>query len=120
MFLSWFLGNATVADLCEKCPETLSNICIQLDDRRFVQNWYHLGLKIGIDGKQLQKLQDSSENSPAEEVLNTIYTLAPDLLLTDMKDDLKTLNLVAGIEGTIANALGKFEGKKQNFQSQVT
>ena len=90
----------------------MSNICIQLDDRRFVQNWYHLGLKIGIDGKQWQKLQDSSEYSPAEEVLNTIYTLAPDLLLTDMKDDLKTLKLVAGLEEPIANALGKFEGKR--------
>ena len=91
----------------------MSNICIQLDDKRFVNNWHDLGLKIGINGKQLRKLQDSSEFSPAEDVLNTIYTLEPDLLLTKMKDDLETLNLVAGINSNIANALGKFEGKKQ-------
>ena len=115
MFLSWFSGNATVADLCEKCPETLSNICIQLDDKRVVNNWYDLGLKIDINGKQLRALQDSSEYSPAEEVLNTIYTLQPDLLLTNMKEDLKTLNLVAGIEGNIAKALEKFKGMKLNF-----
>ena len=98
----------------------MSYICIQLDDWRFLTNWYDLGLKIGINGKQLRKLQDPSEYSPAEVVLNTIYTLVPDLLLTDMTDDLKTLKLVAGIEEPIANALGKFKGKKQNFQSQVT
>ena len=93
----------------------MSNICIQLDDKRVVNNWYDLGLKIDINGKQLRALQDSSEYSPAEEVLNTIYTLQPDLLLTNMKEDLKTLNLVAGIEGNIAKALEKFKGMKLNF-----
>ena len=67
-----FLGDATVADLCEKCPETLSNICVQLDDKRCVKNWYDLGMKIGIKGKQLLKLQDPSEDSPAEVVLDTV------------------------------------------------
>jgi len=71
-------------------------------------------MKIGIPGKELRTFQDCSEDSPAEAVLNTIYTLEPDLLLTDMKDDLKKLNLVTGIDEAIANALRDFKGKKRN------
>ena len=110
-----FLGDRTVADLCEKCPETLSMICLQLDDKRFVKNWHDLGMKIGIKGKQLRNLQDSSEYSPAEVVLNAIYTLEPDLLLTDLKDYLRELNLADGIDVAIANVLEDFKGKKRNL-----
>lgn len=113
MFSSCCLGDVTVVVLCERCPETLSNICIQLDDKRFVKNWHDLGLKIGLKGKQLQKLQEPSEDSPADVVLNMIYTLEPDLLLTDMKDELRELNLDAGIHEAIAKALVHFEGKKR-------
>ena len=113
IFVLFFLGNATVADLCENFPETLSNICIQLDDKRFVKNWEDLGMKIGIKGNELRTFKNSSGDSPAEAVLNTIYTWQPDLLLTDMKEDLKKLNLVPGIDEAIANALQNFKGKKQ-------
>ena len=113
MFLSCRLGDVTVVFLCEMCPETLSNICIQLDDKRSVNNWHDLGLKIGLKGKQLRKFQEPSEDSPADVVLNMIYTLEPALLLTDMKDELQELNLDAGIHGAIANVLEHFEGKKR-------
>ena len=113
MFLSCRLGDVTVVFLCEMCPETLSNICIQLDDKRSVTNWHDLGLKIGLKGKQLRKLQEPSEDSPAAVVLNMIYTLEPDLLLTDMKNELRELNLDAGIYGDIDNVLKHFEGKKR-------
>jgi len=113
MFLSCRLGDVTVVFLCEMCPETLSNICVQLDDKRFVKNWHDLGLKIGLKGKQLRKLQEPSEDSPANVVLNVIYSLEPDLLLADMKNELRELNLDAGIQGAIANVLEHFEGKKR-------
>lgn len=113
MFAPCFLGDATVADLCENCPETLSKVCIQLDDKSFVTNWHDLSIRIGIKGKELRKLQDPSEDSPAVAVLNTIYTLEPDLLLTDLKNDLRKLNLAAGTAGNIAIALGDFDGNKR-------
>jgi len=109
-----FVGGATVADLCENFPETLSNICIQLDNKRFVKNWYDLGMKIGIKGKELRTFEDSTEDSPAEAVLNKIYTLKPDLLLADMTEDLKELNLVTGIDQAIAVVLGNFTGNKRS------
>jgi len=114
-----FLGDATVVDLCENFPETLSNICIQLDDKRFVKKWDDLGMKIGIKGNELRRFKNSTEDSPSEAVLNTIYTLEPDLLLTDMKEDLKKLNLVPGIDEAVANALRNFKGKKQNVEFNI-
>ena len=110
-----FLGDVTctVAELCENWPETLSIICIHLDDKRSGKNWYQLGIKIGIKGKALRKLQNPSEDSPADTVLRKIKTLKSDLLLTDMERDLKKLKIDKGTVEAIAIELHKFQGMKR-------
>lgn len=94
----------------------MSNICIKLDDKRHVNNWQVLGIKIGFTGKQLRGFKDPSGYSHAEIVLRKIETLKPNLLLTDMKLALKELKLVPGLSEAIANELKDFEG---NFFSLV-
>ncbi|XP_022804994.1 uncharacterized protein LOC111342212 isoform X3 [Stylophora pistillata] len=99
------LDDANVNDLCDKHPETLWNVCLNLDDMRSVSHWYHLGLKIGINGERLKSFKDPSEFSPSQAILEKIETLRPQLPLTEMQMVLKELEKwIPGI-GNVLNDL---------------
>ncbi|XP_078382169.1 uncharacterized protein LOC144664816 [Oculina patagonica] len=85
--------NATVADLCDKFPETLCNVCLKLDDKHNPTNWKNLGLKLGINGATLRSLEDPSDDSPTEVILQKIESLRPSLPIVEMKEVLMNLNL---------------------------
>ncbi|PFX16436.1 hypothetical protein AWC38_SpisGene19292 [Stylophora pistillata] len=103
------LDDANVNDLCDKHPETLWNVCLNLDDMRSVSHWYHLGLKIGINGERLKSFKDPSEFSPSQAILEKIETLRPQLPLTEMQMVLKELEKwIPGIGNVLNDLLGFF------------
>lgn len=102
-----FLDNATVTNLCDLYPDILCNVCLKLDDKRIINGWKDLGLKIDIDWATLQKFEAPSGDSPTEVILQKIETLKPSLPLEKIKEVLKNLKLP-----TIAAELNKLPGKK--------
>ena len=63
-----------VADLYEKHSEPLGRVCMKLDDKRSIKNWYHFGIEIRIEAGTLRRLRDPSRDSPSEFVLQMIQT----------------------------------------------
>ena len=63
-----------VTDLYEKHSEPLGRVCMKLDDKRSIKNWYHFGIEIGIEAGTLRRLRDPSRDSPSEFVLQMIQT----------------------------------------------
>ena len=55
-----------VADLYEKHSEPLGRVCMKLDDKRSIKNWYHFGIEIRIEAGTLRRLRDPSRDSPSE------------------------------------------------------
>ena len=68
-----------VTDLYEKHLEPLCSICMKLDDKRSIKNWYHFGIEIRIEAGTLRRLRDPSRDSPSEFVLQMIQTRKPRL-----------------------------------------
>ena len=60
-----------VADLYEKHSEPLGRVCMKLDDKRSIKNWYHFGIAISIKAGTLRRLRDPSGDSPSEFVRQT-------------------------------------------------
>ena len=67
-----------VTDLYEKHSELLGRVCMKLDDKRSIKNWYHFGIEIRIEAGTL-RLRDPSRDSPSEFVLQMIQTRKPRL-----------------------------------------
>ena len=55
-----------VTDLYEKHSEPLGRVCMKLDDKRSIKNWYHFGIEIRIEAGTLRRLRDPSRDSPSE------------------------------------------------------
>ena len=66
-----------VADLYEKHSEPLGRVCMKLDDKRSIKNWYHFGIAISIKAGTLRRLRDPSGDSPSEFVRQMIQTRKP-------------------------------------------
>ena len=68
-----------VTDLYEKHSELLGRVCMKLDDKRSIKNWYHFGIAISIKAGTLRRLRDPSGDSPSEFVRQMIQTRKPRL-----------------------------------------
>ena len=66
-----------VTDLYEKHSEPLGRVCMKLDDKRSIKNWYHFGIAISIKAGTLRRLRDPSGDSPSEFVWQMIQTRKP-------------------------------------------
>lgn len=96
-----------MTNLCDLYPDILCNVCLKLDDKRVINNWKDLGLKIGINGATLLSFKAPSDDSPTEVILKTIETLKPRLPIVKIKEVLKNLKL-----STVAAELNNLPGKK--------
>ena len=106
-FHNYFPDDDSMNDLCNKHPETLWNICLHLDDSRSVQYWYHLGLKIGINGEILRSFKGPYEFSPSKAILEKIETLNPELSLMEVQMVLLEVEKwLPGICNVLNNLLG--------------
>ncbi|XP_022804991.1 uncharacterized protein LOC111342211 [Stylophora pistillata] len=105
---------STVTDLYEKHPETMCSICIKLDNKHSIKNWYHLGIEIGIKAGTLRRLRDPSGDSPSEVVLKMIQTRKPRLPLKKLAEVINlpgVTNALAGFpdNSTIETLLGNMD-----------
>lgn len=96
-----------MADLCQNHPDTLSIMCLKLDDKHSLDNWQDLGIKLSITGGTLWKFKDPSGDSPSETILRKIESLKPTLRITTLEAVFaeEQLNLPA-----IAEALSVLKG----------
>ena len=66
-------------DCYEEHSEPLCSVCMKLDDKRSIKNWYHFGIAISIKAGNLRRLRDPSGDSPSEFVRQMIQTRKPRL-----------------------------------------
>ena len=89
-----------MANLCQNHPDTLSIVCLKLDDKHSLDNWQDLGIKLGIKGGTLWKFKVPSGDSPSKAVLTQIESTKPALRITTLEAVFaeEELNLPAVVE----------------------
>lgn len=75
-----------MADLCENHPDTLSIVCLYLDNERTFGTWQDLGIKLGINGGTLWTFKNPcGADSPSMTLLKKIETLKPGLRISTLE-----------------------------------